>query len=228
MGNGKRGKPKGYTSIMVQKPKPWGGRRKRRRGRWANRDKDNEDYDQEEDMPYLSMDLEKHISNNFEDTCDRVSSRENDFQKNSQDKFDDFKIEAQSSNGSEDSRSSFNDRKSKDSNFDSPESSGGKSQTKSSNRNITRTRGVKRERDDTSIESGSDYDVNYSRGQKKNQKKLKAGKLDSNPLLWSVDDVFKYLRKTTDCKDVAYKVRQEVIKTFFHFKNISTLFFSFY
>lgn len=217
VGNGKRGKPKGYTSIMVQKPKPWGGRRKRRRGRWANRDKENDDDEQDEDMPYLSMDLTKHISNSFDESCDgRVpSSTENDYSKcNQLEKFDDFKIEAQSSNGSEDSRSSFNDRKSKDSNFDSPGSSGGKSQTKLANHNgATRTRGIKRERDDTSVESddASEIDVTYTRGQKKTTKKPKNGTLDSNPLFWSVDDVFRYLRKTNDCKDIAYRVKQEEI-----------------
>ena len=216
VGTGKRGKPKGYTSIMVQKPKPWGGRRKRRRGRWANRDKDNnEDYDQEKEMPYLSMDLTKHISNNFEECyIDRpLSEIVVIAQKGPQsiEKFDDFKAEVPSSNVSDDSRSSFNDRKSKDSNLDSPGSSGSKSQTKSSSQNGSNTRGVKRERDcDTSVESdGSGTDAEYIRMQKK-QRRPKTRKLDSNPLFWSVDDVFRYLRKTNDCKEIAYRVRQEV------------------
>ncbi|KAG7203223.1 hypothetical protein KM043_010326 [Ampulex compressa] len=45
----------------------------------------------------------------------------------------------------------------------------------------------------------------------KKQRRPKTRKLDSNPLFWSVDDVFRYLRKTNDCKDIAYRVKQEEI-----------------
>ena len=218
MGTGKRGKPKGYTSIMVQKPKPWGVKRRKRRGRWANRDKDNNDFDeQDEEMPYLSMDLTKQVSNNFEENVENetpLSEIDCLAQKSSQssEKFDDFKNEVPSSNASDDSRSSdFNDRKSKDSNLDSPESIGSKSPSKSCSQNGSTTRGTKRERDcDSSVESdGSDDDEEYVRMQKK-QRRPKTRKLESNPLFWSVDDVFRYLRKTNDCKDIAYRVRQEV------------------
>lgn len=212
VGTGKRGKPKGYTSIMVQKPKPW-GKRKRRRGRWANRDKERaEEFEQEDEMPFLSMDLTKHINDGLEDMYeeDRQPLSEIDvmIQKGFE-KSDDMKRELPSSNVSEDSRSSFNDRKSKDSNIDSPGSSSGKIQSTKSSQNNTITRSAKRERDwDTSVESeGSDAE--YLIMQKK-QRRPKTRKLESNPLFWTVDDVFRYLRKTTDCKDLAYRVRQEV------------------
>ncbi|XP_008214830.1 scm-like with four MBT domains protein 1 isoform X1 [Nasonia vitripennis] len=214
VGTGKRGKPKGYTSIMVQKPKPW-GKRKRRRGRWANRDKERaEEFEQEEGMPFLSMDLTKHINDGLEDMYeDRRPLSEIDvmIQKGFE-KSDDMKQELPSSNVSEDSRSSFNDRKSKDSNIDSPGSSSGKIQSTKSSQNNAVTRSGKRERDwDTSVESeGSDADAEYIRMQKK-QRRPKTRKLESNPLFWTVDDVFRYLRKTTDCKDLAYRVRQEEI-----------------
>ncbi|XP_058802234.1 scm-like with four MBT domains protein 1 [Phymastichus coffea] len=216
VGTGKRGKPKGYTSIMVQKPRPW-GKRKRRRGRWANRDKEQtEGLEQEEEMSYLSMDLAKHVSNALNDICieDQQQLSEIDvmIQKGLEktDKYDDIKQEFPSSNASEDSRSSFNDKKSKDSNMDSPGSSSG-SKLKCS-QNSTSTRSNKRERDwETSIESdGSDAEAEYVELQKK-QRRPKTRKLVSNPLFWTVDDVFEYLRKTPDCKELAYRVRQEEI-----------------
>ena len=203
---------------MVQKPKPW-GKRKRRRGRWANRDKERADeYEQEDEMPYLSMDLTKQVSNGLDDMYeDQVPLSEIDImiQKGLEksEKYDDMKEEGPSCNGSEDSRSSFNDRKSKDSNTDSPGSSSGTKlqPIKSNNHNVTLTRSGKRERDwDTSIESdGSDADSDYVKMQKK-QRRPKTRKLESNPLFWTVDDVFRYLRKTPDCKELAYRVKQEV------------------
>jgi hypothetical protein len=202
---------------MVQKPRPW-GKRKRRRGRWANRDKERtEEFEQEDEMPFLSMDLTKHISGGLEDIYEDqqpLSELDIMIQKGFKkaDKFDDIKQELPSSNVSEDSTSSFNDRKSKDSNIDSPGSSmGSKLQSTKSSQNTTTTRSGKRERDwDTSVESdGSDADAEYIRMQKK-QRRPKTRKLESNPLFWTVDDVFRYLRKTTDCKELAYRVRQEV------------------
>ncbi|KAG7203222.1 hypothetical protein KM043_010325 [Ampulex compressa] len=119
VGTGKRGKPKGYTSIMVQKPKPWGGRRKRRRGRWANRDKEvHDEFDHEDEMPFMSLDLAKHVSGLEESFEGRQPLSEIDImiQKGLEkgDKSDEFKTEPPSSNVSEDSGSSFNDRKHKD------------------------------------------------------------------------------------------------------------------
>ncbi|XP_066590102.1 scm-like with four MBT domains protein 1 [Prorops nasuta] len=217
MGTGRRGKPKGYTSIMVQKPKPWGGRRKRKRGRWANRDKDTgDDYYQEDEMPFMSLDLAKHVAEGLEETYNgRQPLSEIDImiQKGLEksDKSDDLKTETPSSNASEDSGSSFNDGKAKDSNSEGPSYSISKHSTRCS-QGTTVTRGTKRERDwDTSIESDcSEADAEYVRMQKK-QRRPKTRKLDSNPLFWSVDDVFRYLRKTNDCKDIAYRVRQEEI-----------------
>lgn len=121
------------------------------------------------------------------------------------------KTEVPSSNASEDSRSSFNDRKSKDSNTDSPESSSGK-MTKS-NQDASINGSLKRSHDyDTSVESDrSEGDEDYVKSQHK-QRRPKTRKLDSNPLYWTTDDVFRYLRKTSDCKDLAYRVKQEVRK----------------
>ncbi|XP_054010970.1 scm-like with four MBT domains protein 1 isoform X2 [Hylaeus anthracinus] len=215
VGTGRRGKPKGYTSIMVQKPKPWGGRRKRRRGRWANREKDTQDdYDHEDDLPFLSLDLAKHVSG-IEETLDgRTPLSEIDImiQKGLEksDKSDEFKTEPPSSNASEDSGSSFNDRKTKD--RGSPSSLSNNKHSSKYSQSSAVTRASKRERDwDTSIESDcSEADAEYVRMQKK-QRRPKTRKLDSNPLFWSVDDVFRYLRKTNDCKDIAYRVKQEEI-----------------
>ncbi|XP_043254702.1 scm-like with four MBT domains protein 1 [Colletes gigas] len=215
VGTGRRGKPKGYTSIMVQKPKPWGGRRKRRRGRWANREKDtHDDYDHEDELPFMSLDLAKHISG-IEETLDgRAPLSEIDImiQKGLEksDKSDEFKTEPPSSNASEDSGSSFNDRKTKD--RGSPNSMSNKQHSSKYSQSNSVTRASKRERDwDTSIESDcSEADAEYVRMQKK-QRRPKTRKLDSNPLFWSVDDVFRYLRKTNDCKDIAYRVKQEEI-----------------
>lgn len=214
VGTGKRGKPKGYTSIMVQKPRPW-GRRKKRRGRWANRDKEQtEEYEvQEEEMPFMSMDLAKRVSNGmdeiYEDDQQPLSEIDIMIKKGLEKLTDEMKQEFPSSNVSEDSRSSFNDKKSKDSNMGSPSSSSGSKLKCSQNSNSTR--GNKRERDwDTSIESdGSDAEAEYVKLQKK-QRRPKTRKLASNPLFWTVDDVFEYLRKTPDCKELAYRVRQEV------------------
>ncbi|XP_012276063.1 scm-like with four MBT domains protein 1 [Orussus abietinus] len=218
VGIGRRGKPKGYTSIMVQKPKPWGGRRKRRRGRWASRHKvlSDEAGEIEDEMSFMTLDLAKHASMVMEEAFDdRPPLSEIDImiQKGLEksDKSDDLKTEGPSSNASEDSRSSFNDRKSKDSTEGS--SGGGNIKPISRcNQNGTGPRGVKREREwDTSIESDcSEGDADYVLKHKK-QRRPKTRKLDSNPLFWSVDDVFRYLRKTTDCKDIAYRVKQEEI-----------------
>ncbi|KAG6799232.1 scm-like with four MBT domains protein 1 isoform X1 [Apis mellifera caucasica] len=216
VGTGRRGKPKGYTSIMVQKPKPWGGRRKRRRGRWANREKEtHEDFEQEDEMPFMSLDLAKHVSG-IEETLDgRPPLSEIDImiQKGLEkgEKSDEFKTEPPSSNASDDSGSSFNDnRKTKDGG--SPNSLNSKQHSSKFSQSSTVTRASKRERDwDTSIESdGTDGESEYVRMQKK-QRRPKTRKLDSNPLFWSVDDVFRYLRKTNDCKDIAYRVKQEEI-----------------
>lgn len=201
---------------MVQKPKPWGGRRKRRRGRWANREKEtHEDFEQEDEMPFMSLDLAKHVSG-LEETLDgRPPLSEIDImiQKGLEkgEKSDEFKTEPPSSNASDDSGSSFNDnRKMKD--RGSPNSLNNKQHSSKFSQSSTVTRASKRERDlDTSIESdGSDGKSEYMRMQKK-QRRPKTRKLDSNPLFWSVDDVFRYLKKTSDCKDVADQVRNEVM-----------------
>ncbi|XP_035732853.1 scm-like with four MBT domains protein 2 isoform X3 [Vespa mandarinia] len=216
VGTGKRGKPKGYTSIMVQKPRAWGGRRRRRRGRWSNRDK-RINYEYEDEMPFMPLDLAKHMSDGLEETFDgRQPLSEIDImiQKGLEksDKSDDFKTEPPSSNASEDSGSSFNDRKMKDNRAGSPNSLNTKHHFTRFSQNVTTTRGSKRERDwDTSIESDcSEADAEYVRMQKK-QRRPKTRKLDSNPLFWTVDDVFRYLKKTNDCKDIAYRVKQEEI-----------------
>lgn len=218
MGTGKRGKPKGYTSIMVQKPRAWGGRRRRRRGRWGNRDK-RINYEYEDEMPFMPLDLAKHMSDGLEETFDgRQPLSEIDImiQKGLEksDKSDDFKTEPPSSNASEDSGSSFNDRKMKDNRTGSPNSLNTKHHFTRFSQNVATTRGSKREREwDTSIESDcSEADAEYVRMQKK-QRRPKTRKLDSNPLFWTVDDVFRYLRKTNDCKDIAYRVKQEVSHT---------------
>lgn len=198
---------------MVQKPKPWGRRRKRRRGRWANKHKEvQEEYDHEDEMPFISLDLAKHISENLiEETLDgRQPLSEIDImiQKGLEksDKSDDFKTEIASSNASEDSGSSFNDRKAKDRELPSPPNLTSKQH---STRFGQSTRGTKRDWD-TSIESDcSEADAEYLKMQK-TQRRPKTRKLDSNPLYWSVDDVFRYLRKTNDCKDLAYRVKEEV------------------
>lgn len=203
---------------MVQKPKPWGRRRKRRRGRWANKHKEvHDEDDHEEEMPFMSLDLAKHVSESLEETYDgRQPLSEIDImiQKGLEksDKSDDFKTETPSSNVSEDSGSSFNDRKTKDRGLCSPPGLNSKQHSTKFNQNSGITRGnLKRERDwDTSIESDcSEADAEYVRMQK-TQRRPKTRKLDSNPLFWSVDDVFRYLRKTSDCKDLAYRVKEEV------------------
>lgn len=217
VGTGKRGKPKGYTSIMVQKPKPWGRRRKKRRGRWANKHKEvHDEYDQEDEMAFMSLDLTKHISSDghmeeepFEGR-QPLSEIDIMIQKGLEksDRSDDLKTEIPSSNISEDSGSSFNDRKIKDRGLSALNL---KQHSTRFNQSSDISRGLKRERDwDTSIESdGSDGDAEYIRMQK-TQRRPKTRKLESNPLYWSVDDVFRYLRKTNDCKDLAYRVKQEV------------------
>ncbi|XP_014473016.1 PREDICTED: scm-like with four MBT domains protein 1 isoform X2 [Dinoponera quadriceps] len=218
VGTGKRGKPKGYTSIMVQKPKPWGRRRKRRRGRWANKHKEAHDEDDhEEEMPFMSLDLAKHVSESLEETYEgRQPLSEIDImiQKGLEksDKSDDFKTETPSSNVSEDSGSSFNDRKPKDRVPCSPPSLNTKQHSTKFSQNSGIRGNLKRERDwDTSIESDcSEADAEYVRMQK-TQRRPKTRKLESNPLFWSVDDVFRYLRKTSDCKDLAYRVKEEEI-----------------
>ncbi|GAB1860994.1 Scm-like with four MBT domains protein 1 [Camponotus japonicus] len=217
VGTGKRGKPKGYTSIMVQKPKPWGRKRRKRRGRWANKHKEaQEEYDQEDEMPFMSLDLAKHVSERHIDEAfdgrQPLSEIDIMIQKGLEksDKSDDFKTEIPSSNASEDSGSSFNDRKIKDRELPSPPNLNSKQHITRFNQNSGVTRGIKRDWD-TSIESDySEADAEYVRMQK-TQRRPKTRKLDSNPLYWSVDDVFRYLRKTSDCKDLAYRVKEEEI-----------------
>lgn len=226
VGTGKRGKPKGYTSIMVQKPKPWGRKRRKRRGRWANKHKEaQEEYDQEDEMPFMSLDLAKHVSESHIhqvfDGRQPLSEIDIMIQKGLEksDKSDDFKTEIPSSNASEDSGSSFNDRKIKDRELSSPPNLNSKQHMTRFNQNSGVTRGIKRDWD-TSIESDcSEADAEYVRMQK-TQRRPKTRKLDSNPLYWSVDDVFRYLRKTNDCKDLAYRVKEEVsIYAYFNSRN---------
>lgn len=204
----------------MQKPKPWGKKRRRRRGRWANKQKEMHDEDDHEDeMPFMSLDLVSHVSANLDQTLDikqQISEIDVMIQKGEMleksDKSDDLKTETPSSNISEDSGSSFNDRKTKDRGLCSPPNLNSKQHSTRFNQGsgITR-RSLKRERDwDTSIESDcSEADAEYVRMQK-TQRRPKTRKLDSNPLFWSVEDVFRYLRKTNDCKDLAYRVREEV------------------
>lgn len=167
-------------------------------------------------MPYLSLDLAKHVTEGLEETLDErppLSEIDIMIQKDMDkpEKTEDLKTDVPSSNASEDSRSSFNDRKSKDSNVGSPGSMNSKANSASThNQNGSVARAGKRDREwDTSIESDcSEADAAYVQLQKK-QRRPKTRKLDSNPLFWSVDDVFRYLRKTNDCKDIAYRVKQE-------------------
>jgi len=201
---------------MVQKPKPWGRKRKRRRGRWAQKHKEvQEEYDQEDELPYISLDLVKHISENLieEEFDGRQPLSEIDImiQKGLEksDKSDDVKTDMVSSNISEDSGSSFNDRKPKDRELPSPPNLNLNQHSTRFSQGTGITRGIKRDWD-TSIESDcSEADAEYVRMQK-TQRRPKTRKLDSNPLYWSVDDVFRYLRKTNDCKDIAYRIKEEV------------------
>ncbi|XP_012258753.2 scm-like with four MBT domains protein 1 [Athalia rosae] len=220
--NGRRGKPKGYTSILVQKPKPWRGGRRKRKGRWGNKDKEKEKEEDveclDDEVQLLPLDPTKiKVEESIGTLDDRPPLSEIDImiqkdleKSEKQEKF--CKTESPSSNVSEDSRSSFNDRKSKDSNVESPSSSSSKVKSKNSNSGDNNGRNAKRDREwDTSIESEySDTEAGYHIAHVK-QRRPKTRKLDSNPLFWSVDDVFRYLRKTTDCKDIAYRVKQEEI-----------------
>lgn len=174
-------------------------------------------------MPYISIDIPKEELEEIEDFDSKPPLSEidvmieKDMQKS--DKSDDVKTEVPSSNASDDSRSSFNDRKSKNS-ADSPNSDTSKSKNNSSavvnnsnkyNKKNKKTKTNKRDRDwDDSIESDNS-DVYVEADQcKAEAKRPKTRKLNTNPLFWSVDDVFRYLRKTNDCKDIAYRVKQEV------------------
>ena len=181
---------------MENKTKASSGKQKKKKGKNSNQDKeDGEDIEQDEEMPFLSMEKNPSDSQDFED-----------------DGGIELKQEIQSSNVSEDSRSSFNDRKSKDSIADSPgSSSGSKLQSIKSSQSTNANLSLKREHGwETSVESdGSDNDAEYVKNQKK-QRRPKTRKLDSNPLFWTVDDVFRYLKKTNDCKEIAYRIKQEV------------------
>lgn len=228
----KRGKP-GYTSIMVQR-RAWGGRRKRRRGRWANREREIANtFDRDDEMPYLSLDLAKNVSESPEESPEnrpQLSEIDILIQKGLEkpEKLDDLKGELPSSNNvSDDSGSSFNDRKSKDSNVGSPGSMNSKGTSGKSNQNGNSIpRAGKRDREwDTSIESDcSEADAEYVKLQKK-QRRPKTRKLESNPLFWTVDDVFRYLRKTNDCKDIAYRVKQEASTKIYFFYLFYFLYF---
>ncbi|XP_057337279.1 scm-like with four MBT domains protein 1 [Microplitis mediator] len=220
---GKRGKPKGFPSILEAKTKPWG--KKRRKKRVEGKQKNSPEPDQDDEMPYISIDIPKEELEEIEDFDSKPPLSEidvmieKDLQKS--DKSDDIKTEVPSSNASDDSRSSFNDRKSKNS-ADSPNSDTSKSKNNNIaavvnnsnkyNKKNKKTKTKKRDRDwDDSIESDNS-DVYVEADQcKPEAKRPKTRKLNTNPLFWSVDDVFRYLRKTNDCKDVAYRVKQEEI-----------------
>ena len=209
---GKRGpKPKVFKSLepIVEKQKPW-SKRKKRRGRWANKDRQKEEYGEGEDLPY--MQLRKHSSMDPMDDGDedRQALSDNEIEK-SLEKSDSSKQDVPSSNVSEDSRSSFNDRKSKDSRNSPSSSSGDKVQNEKRNQNKISIKIKSTKRDyDTSIESDASEDVYYGRPQKK-QRRPRVRTLDSNPLYWTIDDVFRYLRKTGDCKELANRIRKEVL-----------------
>lgn len=215
---------------MVQKTRRWRGGRKKKRGRCGNKEKEKEkekeqekDKDKEElvekpeiepELPLLeSMKLTIGEGEESFDEKPPLSEIDIMIQKGLEksEKSEEFKNELPSSNASDDSRSSFNDRKSKDSNLGSPSSESSKVPSKNGNANENQRYNAKRDREwDTSIESEySDTEAEYLRLQKK-QRRPKTRKLESNPLFWSVDDVFRYLRKTTDCKDIAHRVKQEV------------------
>lgn len=190
---------------MIQKQKPW-GKRKRRRGRWAKRDLELQAEAAAERNGELSKELSQQGSEGFTRT---VSELDDGIQKGSEkSSVDDIKQEIPSSNVSEDSRSSFNDRKSKDTNIDSPSSSSGGKTKSSKHHQNENSRKRDREWDD-SVESDESEDVEYIRMQK-TQRRPKTRKLESNPLFWTVEDVFQYLRKTTDCRELAKRVKQEV------------------
>lgn len=187
---------------MIQKQKPW-GKRKRKRGRWAKRDL--EQAEAAERNGELTKELSQQSSEGFNRTASEI---DDGIQKGSEkSSVDDMKQDLPSSNASDDSRSSFNDRKSKDTNLDSPSSSSG-SKTKSSKHQKENSRKREREWDD-SAESEESEDAEYIKMQK-TQRRPKTRKLESNPLFWTVEDVFQYLRKTTDCRDLAKRVKQEV------------------
>ncbi|XP_034938409.1 scm-like with four MBT domains protein 1 [Chelonus insularis] len=211
---GKRGKPKGYTSILVPKTKPWGKKRRKKRGKWASTHKNCPvEFDQGEESAYIPSVIPKNESEELEDQNDPFEGRaplseidvmiEKDMQKS--DKSDDIKNETPSSNGSDDSRSSFNDRKSKDS---SPNITENKNNGTFNSKSIIKKRKRDREWEDSVESDGSDAD---SLENQKKQRRPKTRKLESNPLFWSVDDVYRYLSKTNDCKDIAYRIKQEEI-----------------
>ncbi|KAG8036734.1 hypothetical protein G9C98_004056 [Cotesia typhae] len=217
---GKRGKPKGYTSIMEAKTKPWG--KKRRKKRIDGKPKNSPEPEQDDEVPYSSTDMPKEEIEDF-DSKPSLSETdviiEKDLHKS--DKSDDIKTDVPSSNASDDSRSSFNDRKSKNS-ADSPISDTNKSKngnTVANNNNKynkivkNKTKTKKRERhwEDCNDCNESDNTDPEAEQAKPAAKRPKIQKLNTNPLFWSVDDVFRYLRKTNDCKDIAYRVKQEEI-----------------
>ncbi|XP_011305644.1 scm-like with four MBT domains protein 1 [Fopius arisanus] len=216
--NGKRGKPKGYESILVQKPKPWGKKKRKRRGRWANRDKEGSDNgEREEEINYFSLDLERNNLEEIDECVDgkpQLSEIDVMIQKGESGKEERSKPELGSSNASDDSRSSFNERRGKEIFVDSPGSSNEKNSSKSGKGDNGKSRKRDRDReadfDDEGESEGSEDDVEYIERQKK-QRRPKTRKLDSNPLFWTVDDVFRYLKKTNDCKDIADRVKQEEI-----------------
>ncbi|KAJ8670397.1 hypothetical protein QAD02_001656 [Eretmocerus hayati] len=194
----KRGRPKGCASIMAQKQKPW-GKRKRRRGRWANRDKEPAT----ESQQGTDLNSKNPDSNGPDDADEDLPPSEIDAGTQKSDKQD-----IPSSNVSEDSRSSFNDRKSKDSPNDSPNSSSGMKSCKvNSSQNDSDKKSGKRERDWDSSECSEEEIFQIQ----KKQRRPKTRKLESNPLFWTVEDVYQYLRKTPDCKELAHRVKQEEI-----------------
>lgn len=200
-------KPKNFeNNILDQKPKPWGKRRKKKKTRLT---KDNENQDDES----VPMDLDKNPS---DDVDGQITMSEIDIMINKNYKKSKKLVEngrkndVPSSNASDDSRSSFNDRKSKDSICDS------KSNTPKTSHNGSLTKSIKRERDfeeDSAESEASNNESEYVKLQQQ-QRRPKTRKLDSNPLFWSVDDVFRYLRKTSDCRDIAHRVKQEVSHQF--------------
>ncbi|XP_044010449.1 scm-like with four MBT domains protein 2 [Aphidius gifuensis] len=189
-----------------EKSKPWGKKKRKNQ----DDDDDEEEDDNNDESAFIDMDKKKTNNHCNNDERPQLSEIDMMIHKNLTKTKNLLikKTSVPSSNASDDSRSSFNDRRSKESNIDSP----GSINTPKNSLNGSLSQSIKRERDfdDAGESEADDNEDEYVRIQQK-QRRPKTRKLESNPLSWSVDDVFRYLRKTSDCKDLAYRVRQEEI-----------------
>lgn len=203
------------SSIMSQqKPKPWGTRRRRKRGRWhrqkvrtagQNRDQtqEEENGEKDEEDKIIQEDIAEEETPSEENVV-VVTKR-----KRGKPAAKSNSETPPSSNISEDSNSSSIDRKPVT--VKKPVKIDDKRFIKKDTAKISAAK-RKRENDwESAVENseGSETEAEYMKMQQ-NQRRPKTRKLDSNPLFWTVEDVFRYLRKTSDCKEVAYLVREEV------------------